>query len=69
MNKPFLLIAGDYYYPGSGTSDWIGRYETEEDIPKIGKRDSEYQEITIEGHGNFDWYSIVDLRNMDGALE
>lgn len=26
--KNFLLIAGDNYYPGAGTSDWIDRFET-----------------------------------------
>lgn len=28
MKKPFLLIAGEGYYPSSGTGDWIGCYET-----------------------------------------
>jgi len=27
MKKPFLLIAGHNYYPGAGSSDWIGCYE------------------------------------------
>ena len=31
MRKPFLLIAGDGYYPSSGTGDWIGCYETEKE--------------------------------------
>lgn len=28
MKKPFLLIAGEGYYPSSGTDDWIGCFET-----------------------------------------
>lgn len=28
MKKPFLLIAGDAYYPSPGTGDWIAFYET-----------------------------------------
>ena len=31
MRKPFLLTAGDHYYPSSGTGDWIGCYETEKE--------------------------------------
>ena len=31
MRKPFLLIVGDYYYPESGTGDWIGCYATEKE--------------------------------------
>ena len=28
MNKPYLLIAGDHYYPQGDTSDWIGCFST-----------------------------------------
>lgn len=31
MTKPFLLIAGDYYYPGADTEDWVGCYSSLED--------------------------------------
>ena len=31
MRKPFLLTAGDHYYPSSGTGDWIGCYATEKE--------------------------------------
>lgn len=31
MKKPFLLIAGEGYYPSSGTGDWIGCYETQKE--------------------------------------
>ena len=34
MNKPFLLIAGDKYYPQRGVGDWVGCYETIEDAEK-----------------------------------
>jgi hypothetical protein len=29
--KPYLLIAGDNYYPCSKTGDWIECYETKEE--------------------------------------
>lgn len=38
MNKPFLLIAGLNYYPQSGTSDWIGCYETREEAESMVKK-------------------------------
>lgn len=28
MKKPYLLIAGDKYYPSYRTDDWIGCFET-----------------------------------------
>ena len=31
MNKPYLLIAGDHYYPQGDTSDWIGCFSTYEE--------------------------------------
>ena len=29
--KPYLLIAGDNYYPSAYTDDWIDCYETKEE--------------------------------------
>jgi len=54
MNKPFLLIAGDKYYPQYGVGDWVGCYETIEDAEKACL---EYQKVRKP-----DWYEIVDLR-------
>ena len=34
MNKPYLLIAGDCYYPSSGSGDWVACFETESDAIK-----------------------------------
>jgi len=31
MNKPYLLIAGDKYYPEEGTQDWVACYATREE--------------------------------------
>jgi hypothetical protein len=51
--KPYLLIAGDNYYPSSRTGDWKGCYETlEEAQEKLDSIDKDY----------YDWYEIVDLR-------
>lgn len=64
--KPFLIIAGQWYYPQCKTHDWIKAYETLEEaqkqieeIPNNEKyRESYYM---IDGHA-YDWYTIVDLR-------
>jgi len=53
MKKPYLLIAGDKYYPSAYTGDWKGCYSTAEEA-------KEYLE-TI-GKEYYDWYEIVDLR-------
>ena len=72
MNKPFLLIANEGYYPGDGTSDWIGCFETREEAEA---------QITITNGSNEDFdlafrakdrsirsgrYEIVDLREWVG---
>ena len=36
--KKFLLLAGQHYYPGAGTQDWIGTFETKEEAEKRLKR-------------------------------
>jgi hypothetical protein len=35
--KKFLLLAGQHYYPGAGTQDWIGTFETKEETLKWAK--------------------------------
>ena len=61
--KRFLLIAGDSYYPSSGTGDWLGTYDSKDDIPTITRLSDEYHRFEIEGFGKFDWYTEVDLHN------
>ena len=39
--KRFLVIANMNYYPGHGTSDWIGAFETREEAEKVIKEASE----------------------------
>lgn len=55
MNKPFLLIAGDQYYPSAGTGDWRGCFKTYK----------EAMSVYLEKYKNSDWYEIVDLRNWE----
>ena len=75
--KPFLLIAGDNYYPEAYTGNWIGCFSTyEEAATKVilvehkriithGKRKGQ-EEITGKSHQidgrDYDWWDIVDLR-------
>ena len=74
--KKFLLIAGDNYYPSSGTEDWKGCYATREEAEShitveetpilytSGKKINQVKEIhksfLLDGH-HVDWYDIVDL--------
>lgn len=53
MKKPYLLIAGHDYYPGARTSDWIGRFETDEEARQHLRK--------IE----YDWYEIVNLETWE----
>jgi len=77
--RMYLLIAGDSYYPTSGTGDWIGCYESygeaksEVEIietpvyytqgKKKGEIKSTFKSYKISGR-NFDWYEIVDLKRF-----
>jgi hypothetical protein len=57
MKKYFLLIAGDQYYPCSGTRDWKETFET-------------YAEAEIAAEAmSCDWYDIVDLQQWIGSDE
>ena len=64
MKKPYLLIAGDCYYPSSGTDDWKGCYETIEEIQEMLEKDPDdcpEGAVKIDG-APYDWYYIIDLR-------
>lgn len=77
MKKPYLLIAGENYYPSADTGDWKGCYSTVEeakeqieyiDHPEFftkGKMKGQLKSNNITykiGNSVFDWYEIVDLR-------
>ncbi len=61
--KQILLIAGYRYYPSKGSGDWVGFYESEEEIESqikiISKNDTNIYEID---GVVYDWYEVVDLR-------
>ena len=64
MTKPYLLIAGDCYYPSSGTGDWIDCYETVEEAREQIEYDDQRINTTYKIRGRvFEWYDIVDLRD------
>lgn len=59
MKRPYLLIAGEQYYPSAGTRDWRGCFETQEEAEgQVSIDDNGYP--VIEGRRH-DWYHIVDL--------
>jgi len=75
--KPFLLIAGDSYYPKGGVGNWIRTYATFEEAKSAvsliqnkrtitkGKRKGEEEVVSTDyliGETRYDWYDIVDLR-------
>jgi hypothetical protein len=65
MNKPYLLIAGDYYYPSCDTGDWIGCFSTYEEAKEQVESVAPYN-FKVKGgeYGSRQcaWYEIVDLR-------
>lgn len=74
--KRYLLIAGDGYYPQSGTNDWVGCFENREQAearviktqqhelfsrgPRKGQIKSTSEYYSVDGNQR-DWYEIVDL--------
>lgn len=61
MDKPFLLIAGETYYPSSGTGDWIGTFSSyEEALATVNESKGGYYPYLINGI-DYDWYEIVNL--------
>ena len=78
MQRPYLLIAGDSYYPSSGAGDWLGCFETKEKAlagikdtstnllydkgVKKGQIKAKIESYEIDGR-KYDWYDIVDLRD------
>ena len=63
MNKPWLLIIGDDYYPARGTGDWVSRFETEKDAAVYAEnlKDEYYPFERILGEGSLKWCEIVNL--------
>ena len=60
MNKPYLLIAGENFYPSRDTGDWIGCFSTyEEAKAQVTSMNMDYehhthtQRITFEVLTNF----------------
>ena len=74
--KPYLLIAGDKYYPDRADGDWVGRYETREEAEEMmtytsGKAHS-WQVTQHPRYGKgycVDWYEIIDLREWISESE
>lgn len=64
--KIYLLIAGDNYYPQSGTGDWIDFFDSYEEAKKeIEEQEDGYFKIR---ERTYDWYEIVNLDNWKETL-
>lgn len=76
MNRPFLLIAGDNYYPSADTGDWKERFDSYEEARDSIQEVPVYRKITKgknKGEEELsytqykykedkdDWYCIVNL--------
>lgn len=57
--KYFLLIAGDQYYPSSGTSDWIDTFPSNEEAESAVEKNGETYKIR---GSNYDWYYVINLQ-------
>lgn len=53
MKTPYLLIAGDDFYPEPGTNNWLGCFETEKAA----------LDFIVKYKINSDWYEIVNLED------
>jgi hypothetical protein len=78
MQKYFLLMAGDNYYPGPGTYNWIDTYSSyDEALSKVsiidhkrvitkgnkkGQQELMYQSYKINDK-NYDWFEIINLQD------
>lgn len=77
MPKPYLLTAGDGYYPRGGDEDWIATFTTEEEAENaVGRKEWHTYYTTGKSKGQirsthlafiindvqYDWYEIIDLR-------
>ena len=63
--KPFLLIAGDWYYPASGIGNWIDTFSSKEEALqkiKVHYDDMSKDRLYKINDVSYEWYEIVDLR-------
>ena len=62
MKKPFLLTAGEHYYPSCGDGDWIGFFGTREEAEKqVIKLPKEHLYKYKIGKLMLDWYYISNI--------
>lgn len=56
--KRYHVFAGDTYYPGGGSADYVGSYETLEEAEQVANRERKRQ---------YDWSEIM-MTLPDGSL-
>ena len=54
--RPFLLTAGEHYYPVGGSGDWKGTFATREAANKKALTLKESEDHWV------DWFYVIDLR-------
>lgn len=59
---PYLLFAGDTYYPNGGLEDFIDRFETIEEAKIEALKSHNYSDMS--GTWIFDWWHIVDVNTL-----
>ena len=76
MKSPFLLVAGDQYYPERSDGDWVGFFDTYEEAltlvaevkedtffsrgPRKGEVKSSKTYYKVDGRKR-DWYEIINI--------
>lgn len=59
VEKHWLLIAGEHYYPAQGTGNWVKVFASKEEAEEAGKKmlvAEEYSDDWAE------WFKVVDLK-------
>jgi hypothetical protein len=67
--KPFLLFAGDSYYPSGGWGDFQGAFATREEAVAEGERRinlrSGWQQLDGPHEDARDWYNVADALTLE----
>jgi hypothetical protein len=60
---PFLLFAGEHYYPNGGWGDFRGAYATVDEA-RAGILARQHADAAAGLLSTYEWYEIVDVRTL-----